>query len=84
MGVDLRHDRRAMTKTMLLRLQITSFVLVHIPLIAVALYALKDGVSGRLDLLLVALLATVVAAIAIWMTLGRALGETSQPAQKSA
>ncbi|MCA0940161.1 hypothetical protein CLG85_018205 [Yangia mangrovi] len=73
-----------MTKTTLLRLQITSFVLVHIPLFALVLYALTNGVAGRLDLLLVALLATVVAAIAIWMTLGRALGGGVIPAQKSA
>ncbi|WP_353475328.1 hypothetical protein PVT71_17395 [Salipiger sp. H15] len=73
-----------MTKTTLLRLQITSFVLVHIPLVALVLYALTNGVTGRLDLLLVALLATVVAAIAIWMTLGRALGGGSLAAQKSA
>ncbi len=77
-----------MTKSTLLRLQITSFVLAHIPLFALVLYALTNGVSGRLDLLVVALLATVVAAVAIWMTLGRALGGdlggTTTPAQKSA
>lgn len=71
-----------LTKTMLLRLQITSFVLVHIPLLALVLYALTNGVTGSLDLLLVALLATVVAAAAIWMMLGRALG--ASPIQKSA
>ncbi|WP_226627248.1 hypothetical protein [Alloyangia pacifica] len=73
-----------MTRPTLLRLQITSFVLVHIPLFALVLYALTDGIAGKLDLLLVALLATVVAAIAIWMTLGRALGGTAQPVQNSA
>lgn len=73
-----------MTKTSLLRLQITSFVLAHIPLFALVLYALTDGISGRLDLLIVALLSTVVAAVAIWMTLGRALGASAAALQKSA
>ncbi|MBE9639366.1 hypothetical protein [Salipiger mangrovisoli] len=73
-----------MTKTTLLRLQITSFVLAHIPLFAVALYALANGLTGRLDLLMVALLATLVAAVAIWMTLGRALGGSAQPVQNRA
>lgn len=73
-----------MTKTTLLRLQITSFALVHIPLVALVIYALTNGVAGHLELLLVALVATVVAAIAIWMTLGRALGGDSLSTQKSA
>ena len=40
-----------MTKTTLLRLQITSFALVHIPLVALVIYALTNGVAGHLELL---------------------------------
>ncbi|ETX16266.1 hypothetical protein OCH239_08795 [Roseivivax halodurans JCM 10272] len=59
-----------MTRTARLKLQLTCFVLVHLPLIAVAAAALP---RGAYQLVGIAFAATLVAAICVWAVLGRAL-----------
>lgn len=65
---------RALTYTRR-RIQITCFVLFHIPLLACAIYAARSGVSAHLAILLVSFLATLVGAVAVVIYLGRTLPE---------
>ncbi|SFD87731.1 hypothetical protein [Roseivivax sediminis] len=60
-----------MTRTTLRKLQLSCFGLVHVPLIAVAAFALP---KGQLGLVGVALVATLVTAIMVWGVIHRTLG----------
>ncbi|ETX31026.1 hypothetical protein [Roseivivax isoporae] len=67
-----------MTQTSLRRLQITCFLLVHVPLIAVVAFALASGVGRHLDVVIVAFAATLAAAAGVWKLQGRALAGAAQ------
>ncbi len=58
--------------------QIVCAALVHVPMIAIVIYALWDGFMSDLNILGVALLATLAATILIVIYVGHILGEKTR------
>lgn len=55
------------------RIQVTCFLLFHLPLVACAIYAGQSGFSAHSAILVVSFLSTLVGAVAVVVYLGRTL-----------
>lgn len=63
-----------MTRKIVRKLQITCFLLAHIPLAAIAMFLFYADLSGGTGVLVVAFLSTLAAALLLWASIGRILG----------
>ncbi|PJE29410.1 hypothetical protein PSM7751_00924 [Pseudooceanicola marinus] len=63
------------------RVQFVCAVFLHIPLVAIAAYALSQGVTAHLQILGVALVATLIGTMLIVPYIGRALDDGGTPAR---
>lgn len=61
------------------RVQIVCAALLHIPIVAIAAYALANGFSEHIGILVVGLVATVAGTVLIVPYIGKILDGASQP-----